>query len=541
MKRLIFLFAVLSISFSVNAETQVTQNQVKSTYRVGDYYNDGMKEGIVFEVTSGGKRGKIMSLNQSPLMPWTVCKADVPRLIGTSSADDGQYNQRVVEAIEDWQWKYPAFDWCAHLGEGWYLPSREELKSIYKNRKLLDTQLIDKISYSWSSTESDKPAGKGESCAWVVNLQTVYYAAKDIVQPVRAVAAFDTTRPVEVTGETYALGDYYDDGHKQGVVFEVDYFGKRGKIVSMITFDNMMWTSSDTEAKRCYDADDNSIGKYNMWKIWENPNWSEVYPLHNICTCLGPEWYIPAVDEMERILSLRYLLQMNLQYLFNKSYWTSVETTGFSSGYAAKNVYLKDKPVNSREGKKSSIAVVFVSMFDTTKPALQPKAKKYKIGDYYNDGKKEGVVFHVTDDGMHGKILSMTELDECQWAEKPDDESIIGAYNKADGAKNMQVVKSIDGWETKYPAFKWCADLGDGWYLPSTQELYKIYYTQTFTNQKLTTPLSPKGYWSSTEQRGVNIVGFPTAHRVSMDDGVVLPDEKNSGPAGHRVRAIAAF
>jgi hypothetical protein len=111
MKRLIFLFAVLSISFTVNAETQVTQNQVKSTYRVGDYYNDGMKEGIVFEVTSGGKRGKIMSLNQSPLMPWTVCKADVSRLIGTSSADDGQYNQRVVEAIEDWQWKYPAFDW----------------------------------------------------------------------------------------------------------------------------------------------------------------------------------------------------------------------------------------------------------------------------------------------------------------------------------------------------------------------------------------------------------------------------------------------
>jgi hypothetical protein len=105
----------------------------------------------------------------------------------------------------------------------------------------------------------------------------------------------------------------------------------------------------------------------------------------------------------------------------------------------------------------------------------------------------------------------------------------------------MQVVKSIDGWETKYPAFKWCADLGDGWYLPSTQELYKIYYTQTFTNPKLTTPLSPKGYWSSTEQRGVNNVGFPTAHRVSMDDGVVLPDEKNSGPAGHRVRAIAVF
>lgn len=78
MKRLFVFFAVITAFFTANA-------QVRSTYRVGDYYNDGMKEGIVFEVTSGGKKGKIMSLNQSPLLPWTVCTADVSRLIGTKS------------------------------------------------------------------------------------------------------------------------------------------------------------------------------------------------------------------------------------------------------------------------------------------------------------------------------------------------------------------------------------------------------------------------------------------------------------------------
>ena len=59
MKRLFILLAVLSVCLTVNA----VENQVRSTYRVGDYYNDGMKEGIVFEVTSGGKKGKIMSLH----------------------------------------------------------------------------------------------------------------------------------------------------------------------------------------------------------------------------------------------------------------------------------------------------------------------------------------------------------------------------------------------------------------------------------------------------------------------------------------------
>ena len=538
MKRLFILLAVLSVCLTVNA----VENQVRSTYRVGDYYNDGMKEGIVFEVTSGGKKGKIMSLHQSPLLPWTVCKSDISRLIGAKSTNDGQYNQKVIEAIEDWQWKYPAFDWCAHLGEGWYLPSKEELQSIYENRTLLNTQLIDKIGYSWSSTEYDKPFEKGEACAWVVNLQTVYYTAKDLVQPVRAIAAFDTTKPVEVTGETYALGDYYDDGVKQGVVFEVDYLGKRGKIVSMVTFNNIMWTSSDSEAKKCYGADNPHIGKYNMWQIWEKPNWSETYPLHNICNYLGAEWYIPAVDEMEKIMSLRYLLTMNLQYKFEHSYWTSMETPAVTNGYAAKTVYLKgDKPVNSREGKKSSENAVFVAMFDVSKPALQLKEKRYKIGDYYNDGKKEGVVFHVTDDGMHGKIVSMTEIKRAQWAIGPEDENIIGAHDKADGAKNMEVVKSINGWETKYPVFKWCADLGEGWYLPSTQELYKIYSTQTFTNPKLTTPLADGVYWSSTEQRGVSTFGFPTAHHLLMRSGAVVASEKSSEHGGARARAIAVF
>jgi hypothetical protein len=83
--------------------------------------------------------------------------------------------------------------------------------------------------------------------------------------------------------------------------------------------------------------------------------------------------------------------------------------------------------------------------------------------------------------------------------------------------------------------------LGEGWYLPSTQELYKIYYTQTFTNPKLTTPLADGVYWSSTEQRGVSTFGFPTAHNLLMNSGAVVASEKSSEHGGARARAIAVF
>ena len=102
-----------------------------------------------------------------------------------------------------------------------------------------------------------------------------------------------------------------------------------------------------------------------------------------------------------------------------------------------------------------------------------PPAKTYKVGDYYNDGVREGVVFEVSADGRHGKIVSMKQSAEIlQWSsDSAEQKRLLGADGETDGAANMAKVKAISGWEAKYPAFKWCADLGEGWYLPSIEEL----------------------------------------------------------------------
>lgn len=48
---------------------------------------------------------------------------------------------------------------------------------------------------------------------------------------------------------------------------------------------------------------------------------------------------------------------------------------------------------------------------------------------------------------------------------------MIGATDKRDGMKNLEVVRRIPGWQEKYPVFAACVELGEGWYLPAKKEL----------------------------------------------------------------------
>ena len=130
-------------------------------YQVGDYYDDGKKQGVVFEVTDGGKHGKIVSLKESSeLLLWSSDSGDEQcRFIGANNEDDGAYNMAKVMQINNWQDKYPAFAWCAALGKGWYLPAKEELLAIYVNKDIINKSLSLKDSDSlsercWTSTQS---------------------------------------------------------------------------------------------------------------------------------------------------------------------------------------------------------------------------------------------------------------------------------------------------------------------------------------------------------------------------------------------------
>lgn len=110
----------------------------------------------------------------------------------------------------------------------------------------------------------------------------------------------------------------------------------------------------------------------------------------------------------------------------------------------------------------------------------------YSIGEKYSRNGKKGIVFYVTDNGLHGKIVSEDEM-YCQWSVE---DVRTSATDKNDGMANMKKIQAISGWHEKYPAFARCADKGDGWYLPALNELKTLYESKV---------VKSGWYWSSTE------------------------------------------
>ena len=187
---------------------------------------------------------------------------------------------------------------------------------------------------------------------------------------------------------------------------------------------------------------------------------------------------------------------------------------------------------------------------NSTPPQISVPVKTYKVGDYYDDGKKQGVVFEVSADGKHGKIVSLTES-SCGLAWSSDSKEkkrLIGADDNMNGANNMAKVKSIAGWREKYPAFAWCADLGEGWYLPAIDEL-KLFTLNYEIHDAVNRTLATRGkklakrevfrwYWSSTEYDFKYFDGEFCAWLVNMLNGYTLNDRKHNFTY---VRAVSAF
>lgn len=113
-----------------------------------------------------------------------------------------------------------------------------------------------------------------------------------------------------------------------------------------------------------------------------------------------------------------------------------------------------------------------------TLPGGEYILKRYEIGEYYDRDGVKGVVCVLSEDKQHGLIISLDEVYQHWSLFRKPDLRLVGTDDRSDGAANMEklaayIADNNLSWDD-FPAFKWCRDLGEGWYLPSIDELLTI-------------------------------------------------------------------
>ena len=173
-----------------------------NTYQIGDYFphpkDPSTAIGVVFWLSPGskGKRGKILSLHATE-DAWSTNNA---KIINALSIFSGHINMNAILAEDPTRKHFPAFQWCANKGPGWYLPSRYELHilqeqwnthsmQINKALEAASGHILLEDTYYWCSSESkDAAANKAE--AYSFYSKSWASIDKTTTQKVRAIKVF---------------------------------------------------------------------------------------------------------------------------------------------------------------------------------------------------------------------------------------------------------------------------------------------------------------------------------------------------------------
>lgn len=161
---------------------------------------------------------------------------------------------------------------------------------------------------------------------------------------------------------------------------------------------------------------------------------------------------------------------------------------------------------------------------------------KYEIGAIHEVDGVKGVIFAIKSDNNGDTYCYLFSMDEedLQWSTKYEWCNCMsqrGDYNSSDPF-NMWGMNIDD-----YPAFKWCKEHGEGWFLPSSTEMHWLWEMLTNGERDFKAPSVAKYnafivenggepfcetyYWSSNETSDdlVEVVAF-------MNDSVVCLDPK---------------
>ncbi len=202
-------------------------------------------------------------------------------------------------------------------------------------------------------------------------------------------------------------------------------------------------------------------------------------------------------ERLERLKSVRQKIQDK------KTLECDIDKSILEQSRLLADLYLKKNNVVSEIQHLSQVES-FLSRCISNSTPEERRGKIYSVGQYYDDGDKQGIVISVTNGGYNGVIISLEEV-QYSWAECNGAQyDSVAAYNEDDGLENCEkILNRYD--RDDYLAIRWCSDLGAGWYLPAINELMVI---DTGLVEKINTALKVLGYnplrancnyWSSSE------------------------------------------
>ncbi len=90
------------------------------------------------------------------------------------------------------------------------------------------------------------------------------------------------------------------------------------------------------------------------------------------------------------------------------------------------------------------------------------------------------------------KIVSATRLEGDAWCSPEVERIATGAISEDDGLANTNTIKALPNFNL-YTAAKYCTDMGDGWYLPSKNEVLALFEAYNGTKPGDATPSNPDG------------------------------------------------
>lgn len=228
------------------------------------------------------------------------------------------------------------------------------------------------------------------------------------------------------------------------------------------------------------------------------------------------DWYLPSKDALNQMNTNRTALGMA-----SANYWSSSEYSSSQANYAwyhamggSANYQNKSNSTYRVRAVRDIIAVGNNYQGGTVFYLLQPGDAGYVAGE------------------THGLIMMTWDLSTgVQWYNGSN--TTTGATGSAIGTGNANTNTIVASQGAGTYAAKLCADYSDGtysdWYLPSIDELSKLYQNRTLMGGYTTTV-----YWSSTEVSSSNAYGINFG-------GAGSSTSVAKSTSTYRIRAIRSF